>query len=69
MVSPVATFHDEVVGIGLNVPTNMWLEYFPVILVKVGPTFFKPSSIHMKQKVPKGVMKLVFSSSSFAIQH
>jgi hypothetical protein len=40
-----------------------------VILVKVGPAFFKPSGIRMKQKVRKGVMKLVFSSSSFAIQH
>jgi hypothetical protein len=45
------------------------LKTSPVILVKVGPTFFKPFGIRMKQKVPKGVMKLFFSSSSFSMQH
>jgi hypothetical protein len=45
------------------------LNTVPVILVKVEPTFFKSSGIRTKQKVPKGVMKLVFSSSFFAIQH
>jgi hypothetical protein len=29
MVIPIATFHDEVVDVGLNVPTNLRLEYFP----------------------------------------
>jgi hypothetical protein len=69
MACPVAAFHDEVIDIGLDIPANLWLENFPVILVKVGLSFFKPSGIRTKQKVPKGVMKLVFSSSSFAIQH
>jgi hypothetical protein len=45
------------------------LNTVPVILVNVEPAFFNPSGIQTKQKVPKGVMKLVFSSSSFAIQH
>jgi hypothetical protein len=45
------------------------LNTVPVILVNVEPAFFNPSGIRTKQKVPKGVMKLVFSSSSFAIQH
>jgi hypothetical protein len=43
------------------------LNTVPIILVKVEPAFFKPYGIRTKQKVPKGVMKLVFSSSSFAI--
>jgi accessory colonization factor AcfC len=34
------------------------------ILEKVHPAFFSPSGILTKQKVPKGIMKLVFSSSS-----
>jgi hypothetical protein len=36
------------------------LKTSPIILVKVEPAFFKPSGIRTKQKVPKGVMKLVF---------
>jgi len=39
-----------------------------VILAKVDPMFFSPSGILMKQYIPKGVVKLVFSSSSLLIQ-
>jgi hypothetical protein len=28
-VCPIDAFHYEVISIGLNVPTNLWLEYFP----------------------------------------
>jgi hypothetical protein len=35
-----------------------------VSLEKVETTFFKPSGIHTKQYVPKGVIKLVFALSS-----
>jgi hypothetical protein len=35
-----------------------------VILENVEPTFFKPSGMHTKQYVPKGVIKLVFALSS-----
>jgi hypothetical protein len=69
VIGPVTAFNNEVVDISLDIPANLRLEYRPVILVKVGPAFFKPSGIRTKQKVPKGVIKMVFSSSSFAIQH
>jgi hypothetical protein len=69
MACPVATFHDEVIDIGLDFLPICGLKTSSVILVKVGHAFFKPCGIRTKQNVLKGVMKLVFSSSSFAIQH
>jgi hypothetical protein len=69
MAGPIGTFDDEVIDVGLNVFADLRLNTVPVILVNVELAFFSPSGIRTKQKVPKGVMKLVFSSSSFAIQH
>jgi hypothetical protein len=62
----VGALDDEVVEMFLPI---CGLNTVPIILVNVEPAFFKPSGIRTKQKVPKGVMKLVFSSSSFAIQY
>jgi hypothetical protein len=69
MTGSVGTFDDEVIDVGLNVLAICGLNTVLVILVNVEPAFFSPSGIRTKQKVPKGVMKLVFSSSYFAIQH
>jgi hypothetical protein len=61
MACPVAAFHDKVIDIGLDVPANLWLEYFLGHSSESWTCVFQTSGIHTKQKVLKGVMKLVFS--------
>jgi hypothetical protein len=67
VVCPITAFHYEVIDVRLNVPTNLWLEYFPSHSGESWTGILQTLGIRTKQKVPKGVMKLVFSSSSFAI--
>jgi hypothetical protein len=64
MACSAVAFHNEVIDIGLDITANLWLENLPSHSGESWACIFKLFGICTKQKVPKGVMKLVFSSSS-----